>query len=356
MPKRRRRSRVPVPAWERERGTIGRRVGGRSPRFYAMVGVVLIVVVAIGLVAYGFGSNWLDDRNRPGSTAIQVGDTKYSVRYYTERLRIYIEQLGGTSSQVAQNPQIAMQILSEELEEEAILLSSAPELGLAPTDEEIKAELATILTLTGPDDPTFDTRLQEELGKTELTEEQLRDRARSGVLKVKLQEKFTAEVPATAESVHYREILVEDQAEADAVLAQIQGGADFAQVAGERSLDSGAKEDGGDAGWWARGALQATAEETLFALEPGALTTLENSGQFFVYQLLEKEAARPVEETQKATIASNSYQKWLEERRTSVTIKNNVSPGACQGDKVKWVLDRTLPNPNNDLFAESLCA
>ena len=356
MPKRRRRSRVPTPAWGRDRGAIGRRFAGRSPRFYATTGVVLIVLAAIGLIAFGFGSDWLEDRNRPSSTALQVGETKYSVRYYAERLRQFVEQIGGAASQVAQNPQIAMQIVADEMEDEAILLSFAQELGVAANDDEVKAEVATMLELSGPDDPAFDTRFQEELTNTNVTEAQYRDRARAAVLKRKAQEKFTAEVPATAESVHYREILVADQAEADSILAQIQAGADFAQVAAEKSLDSGAKENGGDAGWAPRGSLDTALEDKLFALELGALTTFESNGQFFVYQLLEKQADRPVEESQKATISDNSYRKWLDEKRASLTIDNSVSPGGCDGKKVKWALDHAIPSASNGLFSESLCA
>jgi foldase protein PrsA len=356
VPKRRRRSPVPTAVWERERGAIGRRVLGGSPKFYATAGVVLIVVVALGLVAYGFGSNWLADRNRPGSTAIQVGDTKYSVRYFSERLRQYIEQIGGAQSQIAQNPQIAMQIVSGEIEEEAILLTFAQEFGITATDDEVKEEIAKMLTLQGPDDPTFDTRFQEELTNTNVSEAQYRERARAAVLRRKVEEKFTAEVPATAESIHYREILLADQAEADATLVQIQSGADFAQVAAEKSLDTGAKENGGDAGWAPRGSLDTALEDKLFALEPGALITHENFGQFFVYQVLEKQADRPVEEAQKTAISDNSYQKWLEGKRASLTIENDLSAGDCDGKKVKWALDHAVPSVNNDLISESLCA
>jgi parvulin-like peptidyl-prolyl isomerase len=356
VPKRRRRSRVPALAWERERGAIGQTVLGRSPQFYATAAVVALVVAALGLVIYGFGSSWLEDRNRPGSTAIQVGDTKYSVRYYAERLRQYIAQIGGPESEVGQNPQIAMQIVTGELEEEAVLLTFASELGITATDDDVKAEIAKLLTLSGPDDPTFDSRFQEELTKTSITESQYRDRARAAALRAKALEKFTAEVPATAESVHYREILVASQEEADEIVAQVQGGADFAQVAVEKSQDPSAKEDGGDAGWAARGSLPPDREEKVFALEPGGLTTLDNVSQFIVYQLIEKQADRPVEETQKSSIASNSYEKWLEEKRSPLTIDNNVSSTDCDAKKVKWLLDRAAPNASNGLIAESFCA
>ena len=355
MPKRRRRATVPTQVWHHEQSGIGGRVLGRRPQFYAIAGVVALVAVAVGLVIYAFGSSWLEDRNRPGSTAIQGGATKYSVRYYSERLRQYVEEIGA-ESQIAQNPQIAMQIVSSDLEEEAILLSSAHELGATASDDEVKAEIAKMLTLQGPDDPTFDSRLQEELKNINISETQFRDRARAAVLRTKAQEKFTAEVPATAESIHYREILLSDQAEADAIVAQIQGGADFAQIAGEKSDDPSAKEDGGDAGWAARGSLQPEREEKLFALEPGGLTTFQNASQFIVYQLLEKQADRPVEESQKSAISANAYDKWLEEKRAALTIDDNVSSAGCDAKRVKWVLDRAVPNVNNDLISESFCA
>jgi parvulin-like peptidyl-prolyl isomerase len=355
VPKRRRRATVPTQVWHQERSGVGSRVLGRNPQFYAMAAVIAVVLVAVGLVVYAFGSSWLEDRNRPGSTAIQVGDTKYSVRDYAERLRQYIEEIGA-ESQIAQNPQIAMQIVSDELEEEAIVLAFAHELGITASDDEVKAELAKMLTLNGPDDPTFDTRLQEELQSSNITETQFRDRARASVLRTKAQEKFTAEVPATAESIHYREILLSDQAEADAIVAQIQAGADFAQIAAEKSEDPSAKEDGGDAGWAARGSLQPEREEKLFALEPGGLTTFQNASQFIVYQLIERQADRPVEESQKSAISSNAYDKWREEKHAAVTIDDNVSSAGCDAKRVKWVLDHAVPSVNNDLYAESLCA
>ena len=356
MPKRRRRTHVPTQVWHQERTGIGSRILGRSLMVYAIAGVVAVVVIALGLVAYGFGSNWLDDYNRPGSAAIQVGDTKYSVRDYSERLRQYIEQVGGAQSQLAQNPTIAMQIVSDEIEEEAIVLGFAEELGLSASDEEVKAEIAQMLSLSGPDDPSFDTRLQEELTKANITEARYRERARAAVLKRKAQEKFTAEVPATAESIHYREILLKTQAEADAALAQIQGGADFAQVAAEKSTDTAAKENGGDKGWVPRGYLDADREAKLLALDPGGVTTFESNGQFFVYQVVEKQADRPVEEAQKTTIADNSYRKWVEGKRAVVAIQNELSPGDCDGKKVKWALDHAVPSVNNGPISESLCA
>ncbi|MFD2647541.1 peptidylprolyl isomerase [Devosia albogilva] len=60
-------------------------------------------------------------------------------------------------------------------------------------------------------------------------------------------------------------ILVETEEEAQAVKAEIEGGADFATLARERSIDPGAA-NGGDLGFFGRGMMVAPFEEAAFAL------------------------------------------------------------------------------------------
>jgi parvulin-like peptidyl-prolyl isomerase len=342
MPKRRRRSSVPVPVWERDRGAIGRRIAGGSPRFYATAGVVGLVVVAVGIVAFAFLNNYLEDRNRPGSTAVKVEDTNYTVRYFTERLNRFIQQSGGSGSVFGQQPQAALSLVADELIDEALLLRFAADQGQSATDDEVKAEIAKLLTLTGPDDPTFDTRLQEELSRTGFTDPQYRDMARAAVLKRKVEEKFTAEVPAVAESIHYRQIILDttDLTEGDALVRQIEGGTDFAQVAAEKSTDTAAKETGGEVGWAPRGSLDKGLEDALFALEPGKLTVYPTGQSVYVYQVLEKQPDRPVEEGQKSTISQNKFRSWLDEKRASVTIINDMDLADGDFDKIDYALKR----------------
>ena len=342
MPKRRRRSSVPVPVWERDRGAIGRRIAGGSPRFYATAGVVALVVVAVGIVAFAFLNNYIEDRNRPGSTAVKVEDTNYTVRYFTKRLDRFIQQAGGTGSVFGQQPQAALSLVADELIDEALLLRFAADQGQSATDDEVKAEIAKMLTLTAPDDPTFDTRLQEELSRTGFTEQQYRDMARAAVLKRKVEEKFTAEVPAVAESIHYRQIILEttDLTEGDALVRQIEGGADFAQLAAEKSTDTAAKESGGEVGWAPRGSLQKALEDALFALEPGKLTVYPQDQNVYVYQVLEKQLDRPVEDDQKTTISQNKFRSWLDEKRASVKIVNDMDLTDGDVEKIDYALKR----------------
>jgi parvulin-like peptidyl-prolyl isomerase len=339
MPKRRRRSRIPTPVWERERGAIGSQLLSRSPQFYATAGVIALVLTALMIIGFGVGKKWLDDRNRPDSTAVQVDETKYTVRYYTERLRRFIQQVGGASSQIGQNPQFALGAVSDELIEEAVVLRFAEEQGQSVTDDEVKAQIATLLSITA-DAADFDSRFQEELQRTNITESQYRDMAKAAALKKKLQDKFTSEIPAVAESIHYRQIAVADQPTADAIKKQIEGGADFAQIAAEKSMAPGAKDNGGDAGWAPRGSLDQNLENTLFALQPGQLTTYASQSNIYVYQVLEKQADRPVEDSQKSAISTNAYQKWLDGKRATVKITDDMSLSGGDQKKIQYAVSR----------------
>lgn len=62
------------------------------------------------------------------------------------------------------------------------------------------------------------------------------------------------------------------RAAADAAVARLAGGEDFAAVAAEISADAGSKGQGGDLGWIGRGALPGPFEDALFALGVGEIS------------------------------------------------------------------------------------
>lgn len=312
---------------------------GRSPQFYATAGIVAIVLLAVGLVAYAFWSDYWQDRNRPTSTALQVGDTEYTLRHFTERLRMFVQQVGGPANESAQ-PSVAIPAVADQLIQEAIVLRFAPEEGVSAGEEDIKAEIANRLGLT-VDDASFDARYQEELTRSGLTDEQYRQMAQAAVLTNKIRTKLEEGVPAAAESVHFRQILVSDDAAAQEIKKQIEDGGDFAQLAAERSLDTATKDEGGDAGWVPRGLLDKAAEDALFGLEPQKVTTFSTgSGGAYVLQLLEKAADREIAPDQKGGLARAAFERWIQEKRQSVKIVNDVDPASGDADKIRWAVGR----------------
>src|SRR6202521_3459998 len=200
-----RQRRIPTPSWEPDRGLAGNFSGSRGQIFVVVV-AILLVVVAVGVGGYALINHYeIQPRQLPGSTALAVGDASYSTSEFSNRTKMFSTQLGGYKVASYIIPAV-----DKSLQQEAVILKFASEKSVSATDDEIKTQIATLLGITATD-ANFDQRLQEELTKDGLTDVQYRNMATSTVLKTKLQTVFQSELPATADSVHYRVITVANQ-------------------------------------------------------------------------------------------------------------------------------------------------
>ena len=76
----------------------------------------------------------------------------------------------------------------------------------------------------------------------------------------------------STEAVGARHILVKTQAEAEAILQEVNGGKDFAEIAKAKSQDTGSAEKGGDLGTLRRGQTVPEFEAEAFRLKEGELS------------------------------------------------------------------------------------
>lgn len=81
------------------------------------------------------------------------------------------------------------------------------------------------------------------------------------------------------EEVRARHILVQSEAEAVEIIGQLDGGADFATLAQEKSTGP-TGENGGDLGYFQRGQMVAPFAEAAFSLDPGTYTAEPVQTQF----------------------------------------------------------------------------
>lgn len=77
---------------------------------------------------------------------------------------------------------------------------------------------------------------------------------------------------AGQKEVRARHILVETEAEAKAILADVKAGKDFAALAKEKSKDPGSGQEGGDLGYFSKGQMVPEFEETAFKLTAGQVS------------------------------------------------------------------------------------
>ena len=95
------------------------------------------------------------------------------------------------------------------------------------------------------------------------------------------------------EEVHARHILLASEADAVAVKAELDGGADFAELARTRSTDPSAKSNAGDLSWFRWGIMVPGFQDSAFALEPNQISgPVKTEFGYHIIQLLER---RPVD-------------------------------------------------------------
>jgi peptidyl-prolyl cis-trans isomerase C len=97
------------------------------------------------------------------------------------------------------------------------------------------------------------------------------------------------------EEVRARHILVENEDEAKAIIAQLRGGADFATIAREKSKDPGGAANGGDLGFFAKAQMVPEFAEAAFGMQAGQLSEAPVKTQFGWHIIkVEERRQRPI--------------------------------------------------------------
>lgn len=127
-------------------------------------------------------------------------------------------------------------------------------------------------------------------------------------------EKFAKENPPK-EEIHARHILVATEAEAAAIIAELNKGADFAKLAGEKTTDPSGKTTGGDLGFFGKDEMVPEFSAAAFALKPGEITEKPVKTQFgwHVIKVDEKRTVAPGIEEAREQIVNDLQQEIVAE-------------------------------------------
>ena len=152
----------------------------------------------------------------------------------------------------------------------------------------------------------------------------------------------------TLEQVHARHILLAtngttdtvklDQlkAEANALMGELTGGADFVALAARRSDDTGSKGAGGDLGWVGRGLLIGPFDEAVFSMKVGERRLVQTDYGWHIIELLNAPEVRPLTDPKMLqtppgqTAFNATFLPWIEglqqQAQAAQKIKQRIPP------------------------------
>ncbi|MBN2548848.1 MAG: peptidylprolyl isomerase [Anaerolineales bacterium] len=133
-----------------------------------------------------------------------------------------------------------------------------------------------------------------------------------------MRDQIAAEVPRVAEQIHARQVLLYSSDEAAQVLAELESGYDFGNMA--RKYDP---VTGGDLGWFPRGYLpDAKLEQAAFSLQPDQFSSvIETLAGFHILQVIERDPQRPLDPEALLILQNQAVQTWLQSQRSQANIE-----------------------------------
>lgn len=141
----------------------------------------------------------------------------------------------------------ARNTMLENLINQKLLLQEADKRGLAVTDEEVEKEINDLVeTSYGGNQSELETAVSQ----AGMTMDYFKQSKKEESIITKLQEDL-ANNPEIVDVIQAKHILVDTEDEANDIIAQLDSGADFSEIAKEKSTDTGSAAEGGELGYFA---------------------------------------------------------------------------------------------------------
>jgi parvulin-like peptidyl-prolyl isomerase len=334
----------------------------------SMAGIAVLVALVL---SFGW---WRESVARPAEPVASVAGTEISMESFARRLdfqrkaldqqmmfmQIQMQSAGGQPElaqlyqQQLQQLQFALYFLPEQvlesMIEEQLVRQEAARRGIQVTSAEVEAEIEkTFGEQSAPEAGAQDgatpqtapaasaqERFTEFLGLYGISSREYRSLLEGQLLFEKLQNDMGATVPANADQIRARHILVDSEEKAREIREQLLGGASFAELAAAESIDPGSKDSGGDLGWFPRGVMVEEFENAAFDLPLNQLS--EPVGTNFGWHLievLEMEQNRPIEQDLLSGMRAQVTSKWLQEASAGPEVTRDLTD-----DRKNWVYNR----------------
>jgi len=200
----------------------------------------------------------------------------------------------------------------DDLVVQVLLAQAARAGGFTLDDAALQARIDSLAAQVGGADAL--SKWQSDHGYTEQTFRSALKRAAEAAW---MRDKIVMAVPSTAEQVHIQQILLYNEATAQSFLTQLDGGADFDELALEADPLTR-----GDLGWVPRGyLLNPKIEEAAFSLTVGEHSdVIATDVGFHIIRILAHDPERPLSPDAYLALQELALKKWIDEQRQQAAI------------------------------------
>lgn len=284
-----------------------------------VAGCILLLALSaclpvIGLTATPTPTSTLPSTETPTLTPVPMavivnGEGITQVEFDAELARY---QQAGVELGLTSSPEEDKQVVLDDFIDQLLFAQAARAAGHAVDDAALQEHIDSLVARLGGADAL--TAWQEENG---YTDEEFRTAERRQMEAAWMRDQLLAAVPTTADQVHVRQILFNNEADAQETYALLQAGWDFNTIAAQY-----APLTKGELGWFPRGYLvHPTIEEAAFSLQPGEYSpVVESSVGFHILYLVERDPSRPLSPDALLTLKEHTLLGWLTEQRNASTI------------------------------------
>ncbi|MCL4531301.1 MAG: peptidylprolyl isomerase [Chloroflexi bacterium] len=132
-----------------------------------------------------------------------------------------------------------------------------------------------------------------------------------------MRDKIVNAVPKTADQVHVQQILLYNATDAQSVLDQLKGGADFSTLASQYDPNAN-----GDLGWFPKGyLLDPKVEEAAFSLQVGQISdVIQTDAGYIIIKVLERDAQHPLSPDAYLVLQDSALRAWVSQQRAQATV------------------------------------
>ncbi len=287
-----------------------------------VVAVILLSVVAFGVAIYKYKQTNRAVRIVASIVPYPVSSVNGNIIWNTTSYKDYLFELAsvkkfytsqGQDLNSAEGKKKLAQLkqdLIKQQEDNLLTQQAARRYKIVVTNKEVDTEFNELVKNAGGIDKVK-TTLTKLYG---WTVDDFRGKVRESIVQKKLGEKISSDASLNGGA----------QKQAEDILKQVKGGADFAELAKKYSQD-GSASNGGDLGFFGKGQMVPEFEQAAFALETGAVSGIVKTQYgYHIIKVTDKK-----DDQVKAShilIKGTDLESWLKAQRTKAKIKQYFRP------------------------------